>query len=496
MITIRNTNHWLIELSALHKNNTAVITPEKKISCKELLEECLIAAGYLRGLGIKEKDNVGILFGHKYEFFAIVNALWIIGAVPVPLNTRNTVEEIQMQISQAEIKLLIIDENFKRQFKPLNFQNAVFIKKNTSAQLLNTKSYIQHSAFSIQHSALIMFTSGSSGKSKAVVHTFQSLLESVKSTDSFVNLLNDDIWLASLPLYHIGGFMILVRSLLAGSSVLFPNSLKYEELILSVQQFHPTHISLVSTTLQRFLDEPIQPDQKLKYVFLGGGPSEKQLCLNAMGKGYPIVKVYGSTESCSMITALFPNEIKHRPDSAGKVLGMNKIKIMNKSMSSFSKDVLCKTGEIGEIVVSSKSLFKEYYNDRLTTEDKLKNGWYYTGDYGWLDSEGYLHVEARREDLIITGGENVSAYEVEFAIKSHPKIIDSFVFAIKDETWGQMVCAAVVSKQMNEEEIKNFLKKKIAGYKIPKRFYFVDEIPKSELGKVKRTELFKKLNLR
>lgn len=492
MITLSNTQHWLIEQTIKQPNNQAIIASGKTLTYQELLSECLTAANYLFSLGIIEGDRVGILFKHSYEFFVIVNALWFIGSVPVPLNTRNTNEEIQNQLHQADIKFLIIDETLQSHFASLIFQNKTYLNEITNYEVRSTKFNPQHSTFYILNSALILFTSGSAGKPKAVVHTFNSLLESVKATDSFADLTPNDIWLASLPLYHVGGLMILVRSLVACSSVIFPGSLKFDKIKQSIKQSNPTHVSLVSTTLQKFLAEKVYPGKNLKYIFLGGGPSEGKLTLDAIEHGLPIVKVYGSTETCSMVTAFQPSETKLKPDSVGKALGTNKIKI--KSMSKNDSDDFCGSGEVGEIVVSAQALFKKYYNDQLTTDKVLKNGWYYTGDYGWLDDEGYLYIESRREDLIITGGENVSTNEVETAIKSHHLIDDAFVFALQDETWGQIICAAVASKKLSEEEIRNFLREKIAGYKIPKRFFFIESIPKNEMGKVNRVEFLKQFN--
>ncbi len=484
MISIGNTNHWLSEQATMQPNNQAIITSEKTFTYSEFYEECLGVQSYFDQLGIKEKDHVGILFGHNYEFFVIVNALWLIGTVPVPLNTRHTTKEIQNQLRQADIKFLIIDETLKSQFASLIFQNKTYLNKVTKYEVRSTKFNILHSAFCTQHSALIMFTSGSAEKPKAVVHTFNSLLESVKATDSFADLSAEDVWLASLPLYHIGGFMILVRSLITGSSVVFPDSLEYKDILLAIHKFPPSHISIVPTTLLRLLNDNVSPNTNLKFVFLGGGPSEKEFILSAVNQGWLIVKVYGSTETCSMVTALLPKEIKSKPDSVGIPLGENKIKIMSKSKN-----------DLGEVAVFSKSLFKEYYNDQLTTNNELKDGWYHTGDYGWLDREGYLYIASRREDLIITGGENVSAHEVETAIKSHPLIKDAFVFALQDKNWGQIVCAVIVTDNFSEDEIKNFLKTKIAGYKIPKLFFSMEKIPRNELGKVTRAAIFKQLNL-
>ncbi len=238
------------------------------------------------------------------------------------------------------------------------------------------------------------------------------------------------------------------------------------------------------TTLDSLLKENVSPNKNLKYVFLGGGPSQTELITEAVKKSWPIVKVYGSTETCSMITALHPDEIKSKSDSSGKLIGQNKIKIMSKNKNDF-----------GEVAVFSKSLFKEYYNDQSTTNNKLKNGWYLTGDFGRIDNEDYLYIESRRDDLIISGGENITSYEVESAIKKHPFVKDVFVFALQDKTWGQIVCAAIVSETISEDVIKDFLKEKIASYKIPKRFFIVNEIPRNEMGKANRTELLKQLKL-
>jgi len=502
MISISNTGHWLIEQAALQPNKHSIITPEKILTYQNLKDESQIIANYFARLGIKKNDHVGILFDHNYKFLIAINAIWFIGAVPVPLNSRNTVEDIQSQIKQAGIKFLLIDETISPQFSKIKFKNKIriifddvikdqIIKSDTlnSQPCLPACSDLTESRragrFSIRNCSLIMFTSGSSGRPKAVIHTFQNLFESVRAIDSFANLQPSDIWLASLPFYHISGFIILIRSLIAGSSIAFPNSSKFEDILLAIHQFDPTHISLVPTTLLDFLNNGVSPDKNLKYVFLGGGPSDKQICIDAYEKGWPVVKVYGSTETCSMVFALNPSEIKLFPDSAGKPLGTNKIKIMNKS----------KNNGMGEIVVRSKSLFKKYYNDQSLTEAKLKNGWYYTGDYGRLDDENYLYVESRRKDLIITGGENVSAIEVETVIKSHPLVKDVFVFALNDVKWGQMICAAIVSEKISEEGIKIFLKEKLASYKIPKRFFVVPKIPRDDMGKIKQSELMKRLNL-
>ena len=484
MITISNSEHWLYEQSVQHPNRTAIQIEQGSISYQKFFEITELAANYLLTQGIKENDHVGILFSHSYYFFVLVNALWFIGAVPVPLNTRKTAIEIEKEIHQADIKCLVIEDSLKLQFSALYFQNVLSMNTIIKHEIQNRDFRILNSTFSILNCSLIMFTSGSSGNPKAVVHTFQSLYESVLALDAFSELSSEDIWLASLPLYHIGGFMILIRSLLAGSSVVFPASSKFEDINHAITQSNPSHVSLVPTTLQDILDNNVKPNNNLKFIFLGGGPSQTELVNEAIEKSFPIVKVYGSTETCSMITALHPDEAKLKPDSAGKPIGENKIKIINKDKN-----------DLGEVAVYSKSLFNKYYNDQQTSNNKLKDGWYLTGDFGRIDSGGYLYIESRRDDLIISGGENIIPFEVESAIQKHSSVKDVLVFGIQDKTWGQIVCAALVSEGITEDVIKDFLKEKIAAYKIPKRFFIVKEIPKNEMGKANRSELLKLLKL-
>ena len=495
MISVTNKIHWLKEQAQLYPEGIGYILSERNISYFQFFLECKSAAEYLLNNNIKEKDHVGILSEHKYDFFTSVNALWMIGAVPIPLNSRSTSDELQYQVDQAHIKFLIIDETYEvlssavKNIHKIPFNNITVNESLISADIYSLK---HESKFNSEGPALILFTSGSSGKPKAVLHTFKSLSESVISTDSFSELSPSDIWLASLPFYHIGGFMILVRSLLTGSKVAFPASLKYEELKNSIDQFNPTYISLVPTILNRLLTENVAPNLNLKLVYLGGGPSGSELSLEAAKKNWKIAKVYGSTETCSMSTALLPSYLNNNADSAGKPIGNNKIKIVDEKGNSLG------INQIGEIAVLSKALFKEYYNEPFKTNEMLKEGWYYTGDFGWIEEQGFLYPVSRREDLIITGGENVASAEVETAIMSHPLIEDAYVFGIEDTSWGQTVVAVIkpISNSIIlKDEIKQYLKDKIAGYKIPKEYYFVENIPKNDLGKVVRADILKLLTL-
>ena len=474
MILASNSKHWLEEISELNLSQKALISSESETDFIDIFKGARSLSAHLNNTGIKENSNVGVIFSHSKEFWICINALWFLNAVPVLISTRSSKEEIIEQIKKAEIKFLLIDHELHSKFPALN--SVCTIISIDKINYLESKLLSGQLVFSKTNNAVILFTSGSSGKPKAVVHTFESLYASASSIDSEFELSSSDIWLASLPLYHIGGFMILVRALLSGSAVYFPKSLSEQEIAYAMKNSRSTHVSVVSTMLKRFININLRPDKSLRYLFLGGGSSSDELCSMAIKSGWPVVKVYGSSETCSMVTASKIEQDKI--SSSGKALKDNLIMIEN-----------------DEILVKSRSLFKEYFNDETATKEKLKDGIYYTGDNGWIDENGFLYIKARRTDLIISGGENISVSEIESALLSNPIVKDAFAFGIPHEHWGYIICAAVVSSDKNADSLKSFLRQKIAGFKIPKQIYFVDEIPRNEMGKIKREELLKTLNL-
>lgn len=476
MIEAGGKNHWLIEVAHLHPAGRAVYLEDSSVSYKELLKEVLIAAEYLSRNEIVRDENVGILYRHDYGFIVLVNALWFLGAVPVPLSTKLTGSELCDQSLKIGIRHIITDD-----YNSNCISNSEKITKITYSLHLKNEQYSNTPAqFKPDNKALIMFTSGSSGKPKAVVHTFNSLYESIRLSDCFTHYTPEDVLLVSLPMYHVGGFMIPQRALLTGGAAAFPESLQFEDICESLNTINPSIISIVPTTLLRFVEEEIKPNKKLRCAFTGGGPAHDKIILDAFSAGWPAVKVYGSTETCSMVTALDITELPGMVSSAGKTLGAVECKIEN-----------------AELCIKSPSLFQQYYNDENETRAKLINGYYHTGDFGRIEND-FIYIESRREDLIISGGENVSAVEVETSIRLMDMIEEVYVFPTDDDKWGQIVCAAIKPKEgahLNAEIIKEFLSGIISSYKIPKKFYFVEEIPRNEMGKINKAALLKIIKL-
>ncbi|MCX7798179.1 MAG: o-succinylbenzoate--CoA ligase [Melioribacter sp.] len=484
MITISNYTYWLEEQAKLNQNIIAIIAQDKKINYKEYFKLSQTYFSYLRRLGIQKGDKVGLIIGNSPEFLFIINALWFCNAIPVPLNYRLTINELNQQINFLRIKHLIVDEKGYHFTKDINLKTisiSDFKKKNS----FKHEDYIIQD-FSLNNEALIMFTSGSTGMPKAVVHTFESIMESVIALDSLVYLTKADIWLASLPFYHIGGFMIICRSLITGSTLVIPDSIKHESIKSSLLDYMPSHASFVSTTLYKLLEDNFIPPRNLKYVFLGGGPIDSTLYKKAIDLGWNVIKVYGSTETCSMVTALSINDYKEKIDSVGKPLKNVQLKIVDVNGNNLPPL------QKGEIAIKSKTLMKKYYG--IEEYKKTKDEFFLTGDIGWIDDDGFLFIESRKDNIIITGGENVNVTEVENAIRKLDFIEDVYVFPEKDLLWGQAISAAVVlAKKVEIDQIKKLLREFLPSFKIPKNFYFITEIPRNELGKVDKIKLMSQI---
>lgn len=464
-------------------DNEFIISDKEKISFKSLNRKSTYLAKKIKREGVKPADTVAILIDNSPNFVISVLSLWMIEAIPVPINLKLSVSEVENQLGFLKCRFVLIDESFKGKINLNDIKQIELSVLNEDSE----KSKVDFS-FDTNRTAVIMFTSGSSGKPKAVELTFSNLIQSAKIGNEYLKQTEEDRWLASLPFYHIGGFSIIVRALMFGVTIILPTNLKIESIIESIEKCKPTLLSLVSLQVKNLLDKNIQANPKMRHILLGGGYIDSSIMKRALNKGWNVSKVYGSTETSSFVTVLSPNEFLRKPESVGKPIPPNEIFIYDENKNELINNIE------GEIVVKSPAVIKGYWNDEVTTNKKLFNGFYFTGDYGYKDSEGYIYVVNRRSDLIVTGGENVNPAEVEEMIMKFSKVKEVCVFGIDDVTWGQKI-AAVIAPQVNEEfeieELEDFLKNKIASFKIPKQIFFVDELPKTELGKIKRESLKK-----
>ena len=468
-------------------SSKAIISSSVIYTFDELRQKVLNTASYLKNQNIFSGDIVGIIGYNDIDFVINILALWQLSAVPVPLNIRLTETEINEQITSAKCSLVLSQKEFSERVKITGKKIIEY-----PFEIENDISFIGSQEIKVSDPAVIIFTSGSTSKSKGIILSFNSLYNSALMSNQLLRYTRSDRWLASLPFYHIGGFSIITRSLLFGIPLIIPDSLSLKDLTESLNKWQPTFISLVAAQLKKIVDDEVSPNPELKNCLVGGGFSDYELIRKAVELGWPLNIVYGSTETSSFVSALLKDEIIFKPNSVGRAVPTNKIFIFDSEGNEL------KPFEVGEIVVQSNALMSGYI-DESETKRVIKNGFFYTGDIGFLDEDGYLFIEGRKNYLISTGGENVNPTEVEKALLQHPVIAEVAVFPLKNQEWGEIIAAVVVlkdkSRKLSYDELKKFLHDRISEFKIPKKIFFEDQLPKTELGKVEKDKLINRYKL-
>ncbi|MFH5831108.1 class I adenylate-forming enzyme family protein [Halalkalibaculum sp. DA384] len=335
------------------------------------------------------------------------------------------------------------------------------------------------------------FTSGTSSSAKIVPLRRRQMLFAARASARNFRPDSNHFWLLCLPLNHVGGISIIIRSLLYGSGIY--RMKKFDEQMvgtfLSENKLFQA-ASLVPTMLKRLIDIPaFRTHPTFKAILLGGGPISTALLERAVAKGVPVVASYGMTETCAQIAAnplLKPSGTYIPRKSVGPIFEPNDIQIRDEGGTPV------KGNTPGLIWLKGPQVFDGYLNKDLTRQRFDEHGWFNTGDFGYLNGNRHLFIESRRSDLIITGGENVSPYEVEEQLERLETIRRAAVTGIPDEEWGERVVAAVVVEKgapFDPEAIREKLEQRLIAYKIPKQILAVGELPTNRTGKVIRSEL-------
>ena len=307
-----------------------------------------------------------------------------------------------------------------------------------------------------------VLSSGTSGNPKPVELTHANHLWSALASALKLGTEPGDRWLCCLPLNHVGGQTILLRSALYGTAAEIHPGFEASRVAEAFEARRVTVASLVPTQLVRLLDAGA-PVEAPRLLLLGGGPLPLDVLEEAQGRGATVVQTYGLTEACSQVCTLTPAEARAHPGSAGKPLLGVEVRI-----------------DDGQILVRGPN---------VAPGAKAADGWLHTGDLGRIDDEGFLFLEGRRSDLIVSGGENVRPERVEDALRSHPGVADAGVAGEEDREWGQRVVAHVVrtgDPTITEEEILDHAKRTLARHELPKLVRFRDELPRTASGKLQR----------
>lgn len=476
--------NFLKKRAFLTPERTAVYFNEQTLSFKELYEKSYQTAGQLQALGVKKDQYIGVLLKNHLDTIVILFALQLIGVKAVILNNRLSKKELVWQLNDSRVAALFLENDFYEIKQAVEVP--VIAKDELFAATPDTPEIQEE--INLSDVCTVMYTSGTTGNPKGVLHTYGNHWWSAVGSALNLGYTDSDRWLCSVPLFHISGYSILMKSVIYGMPMILHESFDADRAINDIKNKHVTIMSVVGTMLFRIVEA--LKDSKLPNHFrcalLGGGPAPLPLLEACKAKEVPVFQSYGMTETASQIVTLAPEYSITKLGSAGKPLFPSQIRIIleNGGMAS--------PGEAGEIVVKGPNVTSGYLYRPDATQGNFNDGWFHTGDIGYLDEEGFLYVLDRRSDLIISGGENIYPAEIESVLLAHPDVADAGVTGIDDTTWGQVPAAFIVRKknaQVTKDELKRFCLENLAKYKIPRLFFFTVELPRNASKKLLRRKL-------
>lgn len=494
-----NVHYFLLRNVHEHPHKIALIFGEKRYTYKIFNERVNRLANALLKMGLAKGDKVAFLLPNCLEFAEISFALSKIGALSVPLNFRLHVDELRYVLDNSDASFFFFGADFREVAQKLiphldKIKKSMQIGGNSAYDDLLSNSYAEEPNMEVgeDDEYSIMYTSGTTGFPKGVVHTHKSRIWNSLNMLVDTGLRASDIFAITTPLFHIaaGHTMLLSTIFMGGTVVIFP-SFSLPEFFATIVKEKITAFFAVPTMFQRMIDHPQFRDYDLSSVrllFTGGAVAPPELKERIM-KSFPqatLDDLMGLTEGGPLTTFLPHRDAQRKPGSVGRAHFSQMVRVVNEK----GEDV--KGDEVGEIIVKGPAVMKEYYKNPEATAKALRDGWLYTGDLARVDEEGYQYLAVRRSDLIISGGENIYPAEVERVLLLHPAVQEAAVIGIKDKEWGERVMAVVVLKageKVSEEEIIDFCQERLAGYKRPRGVVFVEELPKNQLGKVLYKEL-------
>jgi len=435
---------WLAQRSQSCPERIALVADGTEVTYAELEAEATWVARRLIAHGVRRGSIVAMTMHPRREQVVMVHALMKVGAILLPLGPR---------LSAAERAAVIANE-----------EPAVDL--DDAGELTQTEADLpllgEHDLDDI---ACRVMTSGSTGTPEPIGLTYGNFLWSAVASAFNIGVEPEDRWLCCLPLSHIAGLGIVMRSVIYGTTAVVHDGFDVDRVAESVARDGITVVSLVATMLTRLLEAGADLSGP-RALLIGGGPVPEDALEEALGRGATVVQTYGLTETCSQVTTLAPADARRKLGSAGRPLLSAHLRIQD-----------------GEILVQGPTVAPGRAD---------ADGWLHTGDLGRIDEEGFLYVEDRMDDLIVTGGENVVPAEVEKVLLRHPEVADAAVVGREDPEWQQAVTAIVVLRDGSEvspDELRRHCAESLAGYKVPKRVELAAALPRTPSGKLMRRAL-------
>jgi O-succinylbenzoic acid--CoA ligase len=435
---------WLAQRSQSCPDRTALVADGAEMTYAELEAEATWVARRLAAHGVRRGSTAALTMHPRREQVVLAHALMKVGAKLLPLSPRLTAEERGV-IAGAEEPIVDLDD---------------------PGELTQTEADLpllgEHDMDEVCARVL---TSGSTGTPHPVGLTYGNFLWSAVGSAFNIGMEPEDRWLCCVPLSHVSGLSIVMRSVIYGTTAVIHDGFDADRVAAALEGERITVVSVVTTMLMRLLEAGADLSGP-RAILVGGGPVPREPLEEAIAKGATVVQTYGLTETCSQVTTLAPADARRKLGSAGRPLLTTHLRIRD-----------------GEILVQGPTVAPGRVDP---------DGWLHTGDLGHIDDEGFLYVKDRIDDMIVSGGENVIPAEVEEVLLRHPEVADAAVVGREDPEWQQAVTAVVVLESGSEvtpDDLRRYCADSLAGFKVPKRVELAAALPRTPSGKLMRRAL-------
>jgi len=451
----------------------------------------------LLSLGVRKGDGIALSVGNRIEHLEIIFATAKIGALAIPLDVKWKALELASVVAALEPRFIILQKDCATEFakakelKDLNFLKPISLSSDGSYNgLLHGRSSAEPGVEVNEDDPFaVMLTSGTTGFPKGCLATQRTFVFHCINNAIEKGLGAHDKAILSSPIYFNAGRSFTLGIIYFGGTMILHERFDAEEVLKTIEREKVTYVGAVPTMCERMLyvlESKKYDTSSVRCLAITGGKVHPAV-LDGLKKNLTpnVYRTYASTDSGQMAISK-PGDMDAKPNSAGRPVWCVDLRIVDDANNPV------KVGEVGEIICQSPLATHGYYKNPQATNESFRDGWFYTGDLGYFDEEGYLFVAGRKKDMVKSGGISIYPLEIESVIYNHPDILEAAVIGVPDPQWGEAVKAVVVRKpdsQLKSDELIGFCKARLSAYKVPKSVEFRDALPHTEVGKVNKVKL-------
>jgi len=478
----------------------ALIDERRSVTFKKLRSRVSRLAASLKHHGVCQGDRIAILMGTRIEYVEVYLATAAVGVIAMPLNTRLTAQEHALLMQDGKPKLVVADGEWIAAAKQIRagisgleaiiaLDTAQSCDLDYEKLLAATNQPVLPIDLKPDDPAVLLYTSGTTSGPKGTILTHKNLISDINQYQEFVGIKKGSVNLQVSPLYHAANIFTYVH-LLAGGTTVFMQKVTSEAIFNAIEKYHVNFMFTVPTVLYSMLDAPDRQQrdlsslQTLEYGAAAIVGPRLESALEILGNR--LLHAFGMTEVTSHASMLGKIDHRTHPGSIGRPLPRVQMRIVDDAGQPLGAE------EIGELEVKGDNVTPGYWRNPAATAEAFHDGWLATGDLARRDIDGYYYIVGRKKDLIISGGVNIYPGDIEDVIAEHPAIAEVAVFGIPDPHWGESAVAAVVLREGAEidvDHIRDFIRRKLGGFKIPKEIRILNALPKTGTGKLLKREL-------